>query len=313
MKNGNANRPLDLLQLRAALAVRETGTVTRAAGQLGLSQPAVSRLIGALETELGFLIFERRAKRMVLSERGRQFLDEGQSAMRSMARLGVVAGELRRGNHGLLRIGAIAPLAVGLVARAVAAHRRVWPKLTIDVETRGREAQFEELRAGRLDIGLAAMPFVGKGLRVEPILDADVICLLHADHPLARRTALTPADLADEALLLSQPESILRHRLDDIFRQAGVVQHVAAIVDSTPVAISLVGLGAGVCIMHAFPQDALPPNVVSRRFRPRIPFTYAMITQDDDTRSAAVAQFGATLRSVARTLHRTHRPGRPGR
>jgi DNA-binding transcriptional LysR family regulator len=175
------------------------------------------------------------------------------------------------------------------VARAVAVHRRVWPKMTIDVETRGREAQFEELRAGRLDIGLAAMPFAGTGLRVEPVMDADVVCLLHTDHPLARRAALTPADLADEALVLSRPGSIIRHRLDDIFRQAGVVQRVAAIVDSTPVAIALVGLGTGIGVMHAFPQDALPPNVVTRRFRPRIPFTYAMITQDDDTRSAAIA------------------------
>ena len=72
-------------------------------------------------------------------------------------------------------------------------------------------------------------------------------------------------------------------------------------------------LGTGIGVMHAFPQDALPANIVVRRFRPRIPFSYAMITQDDDTRSAAVAQFGETLRTVARTLHRTHRPGRPGR
>lgn len=307
------NRPLDLLQLRAALAVRETGTVTRAAGDLGLSQPAVSRLIAALESELGFQVFERHAKRMVLSERGRQFLDEGQSAMRSMARLGVVAGELRRGNHGLLRIGAIAPLAVGLVARAVAEYRRAWPKMTIDVETRGREAQFEELRAGRLDIGLAAMPFADTGLRVEPVLEADAICLLRTDHPLAYRAVLRPADLTDELLVLSRPGSIIRHRLDDIFRQAGVVQRVAAIIDSTPVGISLVGLGTGVGIMHAFPQDALPANVVSRRFSPRITFTYAMITQDDDARSAAIAQFGGTLRSVASAVRRTYRPGHPGR
>lgn len=306
------NRPLDLLQLRAALAVRETGTVTRAAGDLGLSQPAVSRLIAALESELGFQVFERHAKRMVLSERGRQFLDEGQSAMRSMARLAVVAGELRRGNHGLLRIGAIAPLAVGLVARAVAEHRRAWPKMTIDVEVRGREAQFEELHAGRLDIGLAAMPFAGAGLRVEPVLEAGVVCLLRTDHPLACRAVLRPADLANEPLVLSRPGSIIRHRLDDIFRQAGIVQRVAAIIDSTPVAIELVGLGTGVGIMHAFPQDSLPANVVSRRFSPRITFTYAMITQNDEARSAAIAQFGETLRRVARTVHRTHRPGRPG-
>jgi len=302
--------PLDLLQLRAALAVREAGTVTRAASHLGLSQPAVSRLIGALEAELGFLVFERLAKRMVLSERGRQFLDEGQSAMRSMARLGVMAGELRRGNHGLLRIGAIAPLALGLVAQAVAVHRRAWPKIAVDIEIRGRQAQLEELRAGRIDIGLAAMPFSGAGLRVEPILEADAVCLLRADHALARRSVLAPADLVDEALVLGLPDSIIRQRLDDAFRQAGFVQQVAAIVDSTPVAIALVALGAGIAVTHAFPQDALPANVVTRRFRPRISFTYAMVTQDDDARSAAVAQFGATLRTVSRAVHRTSRPGR---
>ena len=299
-----ANRPLDLLQLRAALAIRETGTVTRAASHLGLSQPAVSRLIAALEAELGFLVFERLAKRMVLSERGRQFLDESEAAMRSMARLRAVAGELRRGNHGLLRIGAIAPLALSLVTRAVAAHRRAWPKVTIDVEVRGRQAQLEELRAGRIDIGLAAMPIAGAGLRVEPILEADAACLLPANHALARRTVLSPSDLAEEALVLTRPDSIIRQRLDDAFRQAGLVQQVAAIVDSTPVGISLVALGAGIAVTHAFPKDALPANVVQRRFRPRISFTYAMITQDDGPRSSAVAQFGAALRAVARASHR---------
>lgn len=298
------NRPLDLLQLRAALAVREAGTVTRAATHLGLSQPAVSRLIAALEAELGFLVFERLAKRMVLSERGRQILDESEAAMRSMARVRAVAGELRRGNHGLLRIGAIAPLALGLVTRAVAAHRRAWPKVTIDVEVRGRQAQLEELRAGRIDIGLAAMPIVGTGLRVEPILEADAVCLLPADHSLAHRAVLGPSDLAEEALVVGRPDSIIRQRFDDAFRQAGLVQQVAAIVDSTPVGVALVALGTGIAVTHAFPKDALPANVVQRRFRPRISFTYAMFTQDDGPRSAAVTQFGAALRTVARIARR---------
>lgn len=298
------NRPLDLLQLRAALAVREAGTVTRAATHLGLSQPAVSRLIAALEAELGFLVFERLAKRMVLSERGRQILDESEAAMRSMARVRAVAGELRRGNHGLLRIGAIAPLALGLVTRAVAAHRRAWPKVTIDVEVRGRQAQLEELRAGRIDIGLAAMPIVGTALRVEPILEADAVCLLPADHSLAHRAVLGPSDLAEEALVVGRPDSIIRQRFDDAFRQAGLVQQVAAIVDSTSVGIAMVALGTGIAVTHAFPKDALPANVVQRRFRPRISFTYAMFTQDDGPRSASVTQFGTALRTVARTARR---------
>jgi len=303
-----SHRPLDLTQLRAVLAVREMGTVTRAAEQLGLSQPAVSRLIAALESELGFVVFERSRKRMVLSERGAKFLDEAQSALRSMARLGVLAGELRRGSHGLLRVGAIAPLALGIVARAVAIHSRRIPNITIEIEVLGRQAQLEELRAGRIDIGLAAMPFSGAGLRVEPILEADAVCLLRADHRLARRDELGPADIADEALVLGRPESIVRQRLDDTFRQSNLLQKVASVADNTPLVVALVAAGVGVAVTHAFPQDTLPANVVTRRFRPRIAFTYAIVTQAGDFRSRAIAEFSDTLRSVSQEIQRASVP-----
>ena len=309
------NHPLDLTQLRASLAVRETGTVTGAAEKLGLSQPAVSRLVAALEAELGFVVFERRRKRLVLSERGRQFLDEAQSALRSMARLAVLAGELRRGNHGLLRVGAIAPLALGLVARAVALYTRETPTVTIEVEVLGRERQLEELRAGRIDIALAAMPFSGPGLRVEPIMEADAVCLLRADHPLARRAVLGPDDLAHEALVLGRPESIVRQRLDDTFRQRNLIQKVASVVDNTPLVVSLVASGVGVAVTHAFPQDALPPNVITRGFRPRIPFTYAIVTQAGDVRSSAITGFCRILQAAAAEMRQggvRHR-GRPPR
>lgn len=308
-----SDRPLDLTQLRAVLAVRETGTVTRAAEHLGLSQPAVSRLIAALESELGFVVFERSRKRMVMSARGTKFLDEAQSALRSMARLAVLAGELRRGSHGLLRVGAIAPLALGLVARAVAIHSRKIPNITIEIEVLGRLAQLEELRAGRIDIALAAMPFSGAGLRIEPILEADAVCLLRSDHRLARRAELGPADIADEALVLGRPESIVRQRLDDTFRQSNLMQKVASVADNTPLVVALVAAGVGVAVTHAFPEDTLPANVVTRRFRPRIPFTYAIVTQAGDFRSLAIAEFSKTLRSVSQEIKRASVPRRKER
>lgn len=308
-----ANRPLDLTQLRAVLAVRDSGTVTLAAEQIGLSQPAVSRLIAALESELGFVVFERTRKRMVLSERGAKFLDEAQSAMRGMARLAVLAGELRRGSHGLLRVGAIAPLALGLVAQAIALYSRKVANITVVIEVLGRQAQLEELRAGRLDIALAAMPFSGSGLRVEPIFEADAVCLLQSSHPLARRGTITPAELADQPLVLGRPESIVRQRLDDTFRQGNHMQKVVAVADNTPLVTALVAAGGGVAVTHAFPEETLPANVVTRTFRPRIPFTYAIVTQAGDFRSLAIADFIATLRSVSREIERASLPRRAHR
>lgn len=304
--SGDSNRLLEPAQLRAVLAVREAGTVTRAAEQLGLSQPAVSRLVAALEAELGFAIFERSRRRLLLSERGREFLDEAQSALRSMARLSVLAGELRRGSHGLLRVGAIAPLALGLVTLAIAAYCReaAGSAATVEVDLLPRARQVEDLRAGRIDIALAAMPFSGPGLRVEPIMEADAVCVLRAEHRLARRRVIDLADLAEERFVLAPSASILRQRLDDAFRQGNIPQSAVSVVENMSLVASLVSAGVGVAVTHAMPLAALPANVVTRGFRPRITFSYAIVTQAGDTRSRAVTDFCRALRAAAHGMRR---------
>ena len=90
----------DVDRLRAALAVRDLRSVTSAADQLGLTQPAVSRLVSLLEADLGFALFARERRRLVLTERGRSYLSEAEASLGALQRLSALGRELRVGARG---------------------------------------------------------------------------------------------------------------------------------------------------------------------------------------------------------------------
>lgn len=291
----------DMSQLRAAIAVQDEGTVTAAAQSLGLSQPAVSRLVAMLEADLGFAVFERSRKRLLVTERGSRFLDEARRALAAMTRLAIAGRELAQGQRGLLRIGAIPALAHGVLAQAIGRHVRRAPDIVLDIRQLPRHEQIVGLRAGWLDAGLAALPFSASGLRVEPIGEAVAQCFLPAGHALARCGVVMPADLATETLILGRDESLLRQRVDDAFRQAGIRKRALVVTESTPLVLSLIAAGAGLSIGHAMPEAALPAGVIARRFEPRLAFTYAVMTQAAETRSSMVDLLRDTLREAGRS------------
>src|ERR1700761_5120414 len=106
----DTDRLAELGQLRAALAVLHTGSVTSAAERMGLTQPAVSRLVAALEQDLGFTLFDRERRRLIPSDKGRIYLREAEMALGALRRLGDLGRELHRGRSGLLRFAAVSAL-----------------------------------------------------------------------------------------------------------------------------------------------------------------------------------------------------------
>lgn len=233
-------------QLSVFLAVAETGSFTRAAERLRRAQSGVSLSVRELEAALGVRLFERTTRRVELSDPGRDFLPEAQRMVAEFDR--VLAGvrdaaASRRGRLGL----AVPPFMVAtwlppLLARFQKAH----PAVTIalhDVATGDIAAL---LSSGAADIGIgvfasAAMPaseFVLHPLWSEPLLAA-----LPADHPLARRRALTWADLA--AL------SVIGQRRDLAAESVPVALRHEVVNVSSVFALVEAGLGIGLVPRHA--------------------------------------------------------------
>ena len=290
---------LDVTQLRAALAVRDEGTVTRAAERLGLTQPSVSRLVSDLEAALGFRLFERRRARLLLADRGRLFLAEAERTLAGLSRLADVGRELGRGGRGILRIAAIPFLMQGLLPRAIEMFHLEAPDVLVELEEVLRGPMVRAVQQGRVDLGFASLPIGAQGMSIEAVAEAEAVCLVPEAHPLAGRQAIRAQDLEGVPLIAGRQENMLRQRVDDAFARVGLQPRIAIVADGTPLAVALVGAGLGIAITHPVPDKARPPGIAARQFLPQLAISYAALYLGTAPTDGLAATFLHSVRRAA--------------
>lgn len=188
---------LDLRKLRYFAAVAEHRHFGRAAEQLYIAQPVLSRQIRALEQEVGCALLVRTTRSVQLTPAGEQLREEARAVFTSVDSALRRVHEVDRGVERL--VVAFAP---GLhVSDAVRAFAATHPDVEIDLLRLHWWEQDAPLRDGRADVGYLRRPFDETALRVVPVGSETKVACLPAGHALARRRALTHADLEGEAIL----------------------------------------------------------------------------------------------------------------
>ncbi|WUH94846.1 LysR substrate-binding domain-containing protein [Streptomyces sp. NBC_00433] len=189
---------LDLRKLRYFVAVAERLHFGRAAEDLLIAQPALSRQIRALEKELRAELFVRDSHRVALTAAGRQLLDDAgpllaaaDAARRRVGRVAQGAGRLVVGFRTGIR-----------VTEAVRAFGAAHPGVSVEVRRLEWDDQAEAVLDGRVDVAYVRLPVVEPGLALTPLYGEPRMAALPAGHPLAARERLTAADLAAQTEIL---------------------------------------------------------------------------------------------------------------
>jgi DNA-binding transcriptional LysR family regulator len=191
---------LDLRKLRYFVAVAEHQHFGRAAEELYIAQPVLSRQIRALERELGCDLFVRTTRSVQLTAAGEQLRQEAAGVLTSVDSAVRRVHEIDRGVRRL-----VVTFASGLhVADAVLAFRAKYPEVDVDLMSLNWWEQDASLRDGRADVGYLRRPFDDSGLRVIPIGSERKVACLPLFHPLAGRESLVMADLDTESIMNTQ-------------------------------------------------------------------------------------------------------------
>ena len=187
---------LDLRKLRYFAAVAEHGHFGRAAEQLHIAQPVLSRQIRALERELGCALLERTTRTVQLTTAGRQLYDDAPSVLdAALAATRRVHGAAR--THSL-----VVGFAPGLsVSAAIRAFAEAYPGVEVRLLRLNWYEQADALRDGRADIGYLRQPFNQDGIRIVQLGTEPKVACLPTTHALASRRRLTTADLDGETVL----------------------------------------------------------------------------------------------------------------
>lgn len=188
---------LDLRKVRYFLAVARQLHFGRAAEELHIAQPVLSRQIRALEKDLGTELFVRDRRRTELTAVGRQLLADAPALLAESDAVQRRVARAARGTR-CFAVGFMPGLVVTGPARALQlAH----PDLEVKVVRTGWDDQVEVILDGRVDIGFIRLPVDRRGLRVEPLFAEPRMVMLPVSHVLATRREVTLVDLADEHLL----------------------------------------------------------------------------------------------------------------
>jgi DNA-binding transcriptional LysR family regulator len=188
---------LDLRKLRYFAAVAELQHFGRAAEQLHIAQPVLSRQIRALEHELGCALFERTTRAIQLTPAGEALREDAPGVLAASTS---AMRRVHRAARGTRRL--VIGFAPGLsVSAAVRAFEQKNPGIDVDVQRLNWFEQAEALRDGRVDAGYLRRPFDGDGLRCIPVGSEAAVACLPATHPLAPKLSLTEADLSGESVL----------------------------------------------------------------------------------------------------------------
>lgn len=208
--------PFDLL-----LSVAETGSMGRAARRHGVSQPAVSARLRALEASLGFSLLERSPRGARLTAAGALVADWARSAVDAAALLdeGVVA--LRAETTSRLRVAASLTVAEYLLPRWLIALRSALPDTTVALTSHNSTDTADDVRRGAADIGFVEGPTPPPDLDTQVVGHDQLTVVVGGDHPWARRRHVTPAQLAETSLITREQGSGTRTSLEQALHDVG--------------------------------------------------------------------------------------------
>jgi DNA-binding transcriptional LysR family regulator len=243
---------LEARHLRALLAVAATGTIGRAAEQMGVTQPALSRQLRELETMLALPLLERSARGVTLTPAGTSLAGDSPGLLQMLDGLVRATSRAHRGMEGRCVIGAVATAAsselLGRVLVGCATRQR---HVHVVIEEMGTPAQPHALLRGDIDLGLAhaypALPGEKELAHERVVEDRLQAALLGTDHPLARKRRLTAADLAEVPLLFMDRgfHPPFYDRMMAALRAIGLTPRVDATYDGLQAVWALAAQGKG--------------------------------------------------------------------
>ncbi len=241
---------IELHHLRYFVAVAEDLHFRRAAERLHIAQPALSRAIKWLESELGAVLLLRTTRNVVLTEAGRIFLHETRLALAQIERGQDLARSAAAGEAGRLSVAYMDFAINGPLPAILNSFRSSHPGVTIDLAHIWTERQREAIVAGDIDIGFLIGPFTAPGIDSLKILAERFVAVLPEDHPLAGKRRFGLAELRDEPFILGASAywGPYRRLVDELCLGAGFTPRVVQEAHNSDGIFGLVAAGMGVSI-----------------------------------------------------------------
>lgn len=292
-------RPINLRQIEAFKALIESGTVSRAADLVGLSQPAVSKLIANLELDSGVRLFDRVKGRLAPTTHSMRLYDEVGRIFAGVRQVQNALDAIRREEQGRLAIGVMPALNGSFIQRATSRFLDTAPGVFCSVQTLSSQWIIDLLIARKIDVGLVDGGIENPYVTHEPLMAQPLVCVMPFDHPYVSKSKIGPEDLDKMPFVALNSDTNLGHRIEEMLEEHGVRPTIGIVANATQTICEFVAAGRGIALVHPLMMSGLEDRITARRFKPDIFYNFQLCRSADSRNAQLVDVFARELRDIA--------------
>jgi len=257
----------------------ETGSATKAAKALGVTQSGISRSLAVLEENLGLSLFIRDKNRLVAKPEAEELYNAILKLMFNLDELKHSILALREFGVSRIRIAAIPGLAFGYLPRLIAHMLKMNPKLNVYFDIMATSEVVRSVEAGQFDIGFVTMPVASQQLHLERIAKTEAVCIVPKGHKLAGKKTVDIEDLRHQHLIVATQPNIAAAQVLKLIDDNQVVLSGTTEANLGSIC-ALVENGVGVSVMNPITAaDCVGGGTVTLPFTPKIHYSFGMVYQ----------------------------------
>ena len=288
--------PSRLRQLEAFRAVMQSGSVSRAAQRMFLSQPAVTKLLRGLEDETGLPLFDRSRRHLQPTPEALKLESDVATLFAAADHLDRTIDDMRGVGSGELRVAAMPLMGLSLIPRLLAKFAREVQPVRISLVVASSREVHDLVQAGNADLGFA-LPVGRSALVAAPPIELPGLVVLPPGHRLTRSKAISLCQLHDEPYISLGRQYRLRDQVDELFTVNGVVPRLVAETQNVAAACAMVAAGLGFAVAEAVTVRAFKGQVIVRRLQPTVTFSVSILGSPGRPLSTAALSFLKLVRS----------------
>ncbi|MED1725597.1 LysR family transcriptional regulator [Brevibacillus parabrevis] len=207
---------MDIRQLQYFVEVAKQRNFTKAANVLHVSQPSISKMMKALEEELGVVLLDRSERKMELTEAGELVYGYATKVLQLMEGMSSSIAEIRNVERGRVKMGMMPTVGSFLLPNVIALFKKQYPGIDIEMKEYSAKLLEVQVEQGSVDLGLTVLPTDAEKFAAVPLVSEDVVAIAHQKHWLAGMDEVNLAQLKDEDFILFTEE----YAIHDVVRQA---------------------------------------------------------------------------------------------
>ena len=288
-------------QLKVLKSVADYGSMTRAAQSLGISQPAVSRVIADLTELFGFSLFYRKDGLLIPSKETRYILPDISRVIELMDHIQYTSNDLTARRAGHLRVACLPGFATSHLPNVVASFLEKRPDVTITIEPDRPERILEWIIGEQYDCGITDA-FTGHPAIESITMDIRTVCIFPLSHRFSECSIITPKQLDNERLIHARRDSYFFQALSEVFRKYSVRPKQIVETRQFTGACELVARNVGVSIVSELDARTYRGQLDFRPFTPNIPHQLSLVRPTHQTASMItldfIEQFKASLEDL---------------